>query len=113
MKMKQREFPPVKNKDETYQKLSFILYHYQNFTREQKKIFKFVIAECTLGELILSDNIKYDNIFNFNSFKDYFLYNIGKNGGMKFIHKSDVSHLHYQTKKIINKGFEAYKYLSN
>jgi len=105
--------PKVKSAEEAYLKLTLMSFQYHHtFTSGQKKMFEFMIADCTLGKIILAGDIKMKRIGSFDSYREYFIYQI--DGRMlEFLHKSDINNLLNQTKMIVMKGFAAYKHLTN
>ena len=73
---------------------------------------RYVFANSTLGEIIKSGDIRLSQIVNFDSFEDYYVYNISKNR-MAFMHKADINYILKQSKEITQKGFTEYKHLRN
>lgn len=110
--MYQRTFPKVQNKKDAYRKLQFVWFSYDIMNDSQRKIIKKLVAKNTIANLSIDGKIKYDNMYAFGSFEDYFIYERSKNE-ISFIHKSDVTYLYEQCKYVLTIGYEKFKTLRN
>ena len=105
--------PRVKTRSELYRKMTLLSFYYQQmFSKKQRKMMRYVFAKNTLGEIIKSGDIRMSRIVNFDSYKEYYVYNISKNQ-LEFLHKADINYILKQAKLIALKGFNYYQHLRN
>jgi len=103
----------AKSPEEVYRKLTLASFHYHHlFTKDQRKLMRYVFANCTLGKIIKSGDIRLNRIANFYSYEEYYLYLLDDRE-LEFMHKSDINIIMRQVKLISLKGFDKYKHLRN
>ena len=105
--------PKIGSPEEAFLKLSIFSFHYHHtFSKEQRRVMRLAFRDNIIGQIVKSGEVKYNRIGSFDSYRDYFLYQI-TDRQLQFIHKSDINFILKQVKHVVLEGFRVYKHLRN